>query len=95
MTNTPLSTNDGGFAAMLVAASNSAPTVDLNGTNFSVEVNVETNQSSAEVSSRASSEFQAIEQWCITFLSECSPLDVDDNFADPDMTFDFSQFVSH
>jgi hypothetical protein len=87
--------NDGGFAAMLADASNDAASFDMSGTNFQAETGGSTNYADNLSDAASVSEFQAIVQWCSDFLSECSPLDIDENFADPDMTFDFSTFVSH
>ncbi len=83
---------DGGLAGMLT--SNQPDFTDpFTNLNVQVQIGGETNYGDAEVASRASAEYQGVEGWCASFLSECSPLDIDDNFGDPDMTFDFSSYV--
>ena len=80
---------DGGMGAAL--AGTVVSNVDFDGLTNDVELGGETNYAAAQsASATASTDLQGVESGLATFISEMTPLDIDDNFGDPDLTYTFN-----
>jgi len=69
---------------------------DFSGTNWSVENGATTNAYTAKTESgNASTELQGAESTLSQFIASMTPADIEENFGDPDMTYEFNYGGGH